>query len=144
MNTHPHTHTHPHTDTHTHAHTPRTHTTHTQAHTHVRTHAHTYSTCQHTHTQTHTHTRNTNTHARAETHPEVHHSRTYRYQAAAGKRNVMAQTVFNRSFQMRPSAAQNNRETNGVFTLVTRGWAASDRSHIFDAGVNFLTRASPT
>ncbi len=54
----------------------------------------------------------------------------------------------------------------GVFTLVTRGWAASeflthasnfnmtpngehqimgpDRSHIFDAGVNFLTRASPT
>ncbi len=54
----------------------------------------------------------------------------------------------------------------GVFTLVTRGWAASefltcaskfnmtpngehqiiglDRSHIFDAGVNFLTRASLT
>ncbi len=54
----------------------------------------------------------------------------------------------------------------GVFRLVTRGWAASefltraskfnmtpsgehqiispDRSHIFDAGVNFLTRASPT
>ncbi len=54
----------------------------------------------------------------------------------------------------------------GVFTLVTRSWAASEfltgtskfnmmpngerqiigpgRSHIFDAGVNFLTRASPT
>ncbi len=49
--------------------------------------------------------------------------------------------------------------TIGVFTLGTRGWVASefltraskfnmtpngDRPHIFDAGVNFLTRASPT